>query len=342
MFPTRRNGVIGIAAALLALAALPGAAFAHDLNIYKAEAQVDLASDSNSFTVKCNPGDHALDGMWRIDHADQDNYFTPNELIRTAVDVTQAAPTGDDRYSFSFEKNAIGRAQVKLFVTCLGNRTVGGDHTHSFPATGASAVFVDNTGSPTAGGGFVPTTATQVGPGTAAPTGACPAGTFLVSPGFTLDNWQDATSAPTDPTAQAGRVVESNYVGSTTASTSQWRWGFDFSTLTAGYKVDYTTTYRCLKIKINPGAYDKHKLVVKQRNATPNVGANGVKEVRLDCGAAEKAVVAGFTIDPANRPYIWYLGMDPRIKQRAYRFLNTDSVVHPVTLKAACLNYRTT
>jgi hypothetical protein len=343
MFPTRRHGALGAGAALLALVALPSSAFAgHDLKIYKAEAQVDLASDENAFTVKCDPGDHALDGMWRIDHADQDDYIGPNELIRTAVDVVQAAPTADGAYSFTFEKNAIGRAQVKIFVTCLGDKTVGGGHTHSFPAPpAANPVFTS----------FSTTTTPVTGTGATLPvsvtSSACGPGTFLVSPGFAFSpsGWTDGTN-PTDPTGQAGRLYESNY---TSTANSTWRWGFDFSSLPSGYTASVTTTWRCLKLKVNPGSHDKHKLVVKQRSATRTVGPNGVKEVRLDCGSHEKAIVAGFTIDSSSTDpnsafaNLWYLGMDPRIKQRAYRFLNRHpSTAFGVLLKAACLNYRTT
>src|SRR4051794_34717246 len=109
-----RTGALA-AAAFAALAILaPGSALAsHDLSIYKAEAHLDLVADEGSTTVSCMPGDHALDGMWRVDHADQDDYVAPRDLIAGAVDVLAAYPTDDRTYTFSFDKNAIGRVQVK-------------------------------------------------------------------------------------------------------------------------------------------------------------------------------------------------------------------------------------
>ncbi len=79
-----RNGVAGILVVLAALL-VPATAFAGvDLKIYKQEAQVDLSADEATFSVNCQPGDHALDGMWRIDHVDQDLYIADLDNLRTA------------------------------------------------------------------------------------------------------------------------------------------------------------------------------------------------------------------------------------------------------------------
>ena len=62
-----------IGALSLAFVALPASASAaHDLGIYKVEQQVDIASDMVTADLSCRDGDIALDGMWRIDHADYD------------------------------------------------------------------------------------------------------------------------------------------------------------------------------------------------------------------------------------------------------------------------------
>src|SRR5205085_2442763 len=102
--------------------------------IYKAEKQVDLISDEQDTSVSCLPGDHAIDGMWRIDHADQDDFVPFLDLMKTAADVVQANATGpdDSTYSFRFEKNAIGKVLAKIWVTCLQDATSGGLHNHSF------------------------------------------------------------------------------------------------------------------------------------------------------------------------------------------------------------------
>ncbi len=141
---------------------------------------------------------------------------------------------------------------------------------------------------------------------TSSPSHDCPSGTFLVSPGFKLDNWTDGASHGVDPTPQAGRLIGSTY-GS---SLNSWNWYFDFSSLPPLYTADYTTYYRCLKIKVNPNGHPKHHLVVKLRpSVTANISAGQVKEVQYTCKDLEKAMVAGFKIaSPYN---IWYLGMDP-------------------------------
>ena len=72
----------------------------HDLVMYKAEIQVDLVSDKQDHTVSCDVGDHVLDGMWRVDHADQDDYVAELPLIAGAVDVLQAYPSSDRTYTF--------------------------------------------------------------------------------------------------------------------------------------------------------------------------------------------------------------------------------------------------
>jgi len=114
--------------------------------------------------------------------------------------------------------------------------------------------------------------------------------------------------------------------------------------------------------------FDKHKLVTKNRSSTFNPNPDAVSEGRLNCGDAYKAVLAGFDIpqdnvndlptsnsdgtglfnasDIANSTAfndVYYLGMDPRIKQRAYTFVNRGpGASWPIALTTLCLNYRTT
>ena len=78
----------------LAFAALPASAMAaHDLGIYKVEKHVDLDSDETIVDLSCYANDFALDGMWRIDHADQDEDDTHISFLGRAVDVEWAYPT---------------------------------------------------------------------------------------------------------------------------------------------------------------------------------------------------------------------------------------------------------
>ena len=102
----------------------------------------------------------------------------------------------------------------------------------------------------------------------------------------------------------------------------------------------------------------------KFRTATYNPNPKSVSEARLNCGDAYKGIVGGFAIDdtggvattasdgtglispPPNATMfdnVFYLGMDPRIKQRAFRFVNRGtSNSYNVQLALLCVNYRTT
>ncbi|MCW2967239.1 MAG: hypothetical protein JWM71_1011, partial [Solirubrobacteraceae bacterium] len=257
MFNHGRHGAFVIAAATALALLVPASAFAsHDLSIYKNEAQVDLGSDEQTMSVSCMAGDHAIDGMWRVDHADQDDYVKPLDLIAGAVDVLRAAPTSDRTYSFTFEKNAIGRVQVKIFVTCLGDKTVGGDHVHSF----ATAFTKHGNSVETPTSAFDTTSVTATGTGdpanpvyTPVTTGGatnktCPANTLLVSPGFTVDpatgiKDDSVVPQPTDPLSGMMRLYQSE--GSNTGR--DWTWGFENSALPPNYTAAITTTWRCLK-----------------------------------------------------------------------------------------------
>ena len=192
-----RNGALALVVTALALIA-PSAASAHDLVVYKAEKHVTLVADEKTETVSCDANDHALDGMWRIDHADQDDYVAPLDLIKGAVDVLQAAPTGDSEYSFSFVKNAIGNVQLKMWVTCLKDTTQGGSHHHDFST--ALSAFHTSAATPVGGAGATVTSA------------SCPNKTLLVSPGFTTSNVSNTNNIPTDSDPEPGmnRLVESN------------------------------------------------------------------------------------------------------------------------------------
>jgi hypothetical protein len=347
--------------------ALPSTALAgHDLVIYKQEAHVDLSADELVTSVSCNPGDHVLDGMWRIDHADQDDYVPGLELISGAVDVISAYPSSDSTYTFSFVKNAIGRAQVKIFVTCLAAKTSGDAHQHTLNAfvksdgtTPALASYDSTTQTVTGVGGFLKTTANAT---------ACPAGTRLVSPGFQSTNITDGTN-PTDPSAGMMRLYKSS-----SSNGNDWQWKWENSALPTGYKVDVTAYWRCLKIKVPQSGFDKHKLIFKFKNPkTFNPGKNKVSEGQYNCGDHYKAIVAGFTIGdddggtvgpaavdvasfasdgsglfstpPSGSAFnnVFYLGMDPRPKTRAFRFSNRSTTrTYDVILRALCLNYRTT
>lgn len=355
-----RNGawLAGLMSALALL--VPSTALAeHDLKVYKAEAHVDLTADDKAVTVSCRSGDHALDGMWRIDHADYDDYKADLDNLRTAVDVLEARATSDSTYSFRFVKNAIGRVQLKVFVTCLGDRTEGGAHDHAFTTafykadgtTQANTLATMESSGPVAVAGTGSTT-TPVTTTIATGAASCPAGFILVTPGFDTGAINDPGPPvvnPADPPEGFNRL----YKSSGGSSMTDWEWKFDNSALPSGWTTTITTYWRCLRVKVSPGpSGEKHKLVRKFKTKTFNPAPSGVSEGRIDCGSHYKGIVAGFAIDdPVGGLFsaagefdnVYYLGMDPRIKQRAFRFLNKHtSGAFTVPLTLTCLNYRTT
>jgi hypothetical protein len=175
----------------------------------------------------------------------------------------------------------------------------------------------------------------------------------------------------TDPTAGVNRLYKSS-----SSNGNDWQWKWENTALPLNYTFDLTVYWRCLKLKVPQGGFDKHKLVTKFKNPkTFNPPKNRVSEGQYNCGDHYKAIVAGFTIGdddegttyvgpnipdqgsyakdgtgllsvmPTNNAFnnVFFLGMDPRPKQRAYRFVNRSTTTnYNVILKAHCINYRTT
>jgi hypothetical protein len=338
-FDRPRRALLGALALSLLALAVPGQALAgHDLYVYKAEQQVDMDSDDQVTDLGCKPGDHVLDGMWRLDHADQDDDDHWQTAIARSVDVIQASPIDGSTYRFHFVKQAIGRAQLKVFVTCLAAETdVAKGHKHSF----AVSDFFHQTQSGWDNTEIVPDWDWDAGNGET----ACPAGTWAVSPGF------EFTSPVSDEIEPgSGRMYASQYSSHTMRN---WKWAFQFPS--SGGQVDLTL--RCLRIRVDTvssgsaPAGDRHKLVGRYLQYSPSFRKRRADDGQSTCGAAYKAVVSGFAIDPAfvgsglndwSATKLWYLGMDPRIKTRALRVLNSSGVARLVDMRTLCLNYRTT
>lgn len=349
-----RARAFSVAATLagLLLIGLPSTSFAaHDLRIAKAEQHFTMDSDDLAVDISCPAGYRVVDGMWRIDHADQDDDLGYYENYVPSVDVLEAYSDTPSSYHFYFVKNAIGRVQGKVFLTCIGAKTEN-DETHTMALT-----FLD--GGP-GGAGPVARAGTPIPAGstglqssnTAASGNQCPAKYILIAPGF--------KTTPGSELQGVGRIVKSNLANTTTASDNRdWEWRFALGPAPGG-KID--TSFRCLKIRVDQLASGsappthRHKLIKKTRNSTPALAASSINNPQIHCGDAYKAVVAGFTIPDGfvdgtlsdwstNLWQVWYLGMDPRPKTRAYRFYNKGGSIPAgsgVTLAATCLNYRTT
>ncbi len=108
----------------------------HEVYMYKVEKHVDLVGEYPEGNLHehlyCNPGDIALDGMWRVDNVEQAN---PPETNGDERDVYFTASYGDaaDRRMWHFRARnyADGIAQIKLFVTCIrGNVEQAFLHSH--------------------------------------------------------------------------------------------------------------------------------------------------------------------------------------------------------------------
>lgn len=335
----RASWVLG--AAIAALACLPGNALAaHDLLVYKAEKQVDLNSDDQLDYVQCQTGDYALDGMWRIDHVDYDEDMTFADTM-TSTDVLEAQrdPVLANRYNFRFVKNSLGRTQLKLFVTCLSSKTAqDSSHTHTFVYSGPktlSATSVNNA-DPVFDTFAVDEDASQPG------SQACKVGEVAVSPG-----WSVARTGGGEMPEVWGRVTGSTLYGAQVlpkgaANRNSWKWRFHVNNNPSD-PVDLSMSVYCLQIKVGPASSgtSKHKLTIKRnKDWTPSLPANAVTERQISCGDHYKAMVAGWWL--TNPLTTWYMGMDPRLKSRAFRFLNSGGSSETVELAALCFNYRTT
>lgn len=356
---------IHLAALIAAVAAfaVPSAAQAgksHHTSVYKVEDHVELEGEDGEYTLKCKSGDIAIDGMWRVDNVDQDNDWadpdpalaafwapvvdggigtSPDLTIRKAVRPMAAYADAADvsKYHFAFTPLGGADVQIKLFLTCLPNPLTGFGHSHQWQFTEdpgqkndvvvtAHTPATDPFGNPNA-------------------NGTCPAKTILIQPGFVtaFTNHHIVTSRP-------------DY--STTWNFRDWEWTvWDDSGAGGGA----TFTWRCLDVKSSrhPGPLTghTHKLVYNLKTTDwdntgvpvkPQIGKQQVSERQQHCSEHYKGMIGGWDVSdawtnaPVHHMWIYFLGMDPRIKSRAFSFLNLDAVAGNVSTYLACWKDRTT
>ena len=316
---------------LMAAAALAFAspAAAHDLQLYKVEKHVDLDSDDKTFELGCLNGDYVLDGMWRIDHADQDDDDLALSSLARSTDVLEARAIDTSTYRFHFVKWAIGRVQAKLFVTCIGQQTAPDGHQHPIKISDFKTMpwqQWDNQ---------VLTFDGDYDLGNGVTEYACPAGWWAVTPGFVFTS---PTSMESEP--GFGRVFQSRYSDYRMRS---WSWGFQFGP--SGGEVD--TSLRCLRMRVDGNVGERHRLIAKYKQYSFGPKKHKVTVGQATCSDHYKALVSGFAIDltgpglndPATTQ--WYLGMDPRLKTRAFTVLNSGTDQESVDTRTLCLNDRT-
>jgi hypothetical protein len=309
----------------------------HEVTMYKVEQQLDLSGefpDSDAHEhLYCDNGDIALDGMWRVEHVDQ---FDPSDEDpddpeggfyhdeRDVVVYASYPDSSDNReWHFRLENFSQGNAQVKLFITCIKGRTEAtANHGHDI---NISPVYTD-------------TSHHSLGAGAQDLEfdGTCDPGYYAVAPGFNFVNNEYNEPFRSWPIA-SGR---------------SWHWAFKVT----DPHPELNVYLRCLRKKVDsefgPGASKKHthKVPMVYRPnlagfATDVSPAHRSVERRFDCdqGAGNyssyKAMVGAFWIDDPH--HVWFLGMDPRPKQRAYRFWYDGSSSNTVYLGALCIRART-
>ena len=134
------------------------------------------------------------------------------------------------------------------------------------------------------------------------------------------------------------------------AAWRDWIWGFWVHPGAFAVEV----SHRCLRIKTDgSGAkIHAHNLVFdfEPSYLPPNtlilgnpVGPDQRVETRVrNCDAHEKGMVHSFDLDPAQLGQdLWFLGMDPRIKSRAYKIENKNANSRNAQLGLMCFEDRT-
>jgi hypothetical protein len=313
-----------VAAVVLAAAFMaPSAAFAgkaHFLGMYKVEKQVDVQGEGEDYTISCKSGDIALDGMWRIDNVDQDNDYTPSsppgwdttgnhgfDVLESVLPVTSQS-SGIGSFTFHFLPLAGGDTQGKIFLTCLPDPTPAIDgHSHHWTI---SNLFTATHPYTTPGGKTIDDSANA---------NACPSTAIAVVPGF---DWT------------AGNGVAYRRWPHTTSGITTWDWSFDVdSAASVGTPSSVTTSWRCLDYKTQTAGSPSHthKFVKTFAPKSPSPGTgqtakkNRVQELQVSCGELYKGMIGAWDFRGSygfNK--LWFLGMDPRPKTRAYKVLNAD------------------
>lgn len=338
--------VAALAAPLLLVAALAAPADArkvgprpHEVSIYKVEKHVDLSGEYPdnylSTSLRCDGNDWAVDGMWRIDHVDQFNpsNHDPDDpdggIYNDARDVIVYASYGDGadraKWNFRLENHAQGNAQVKLFLTCLRERTEANDnHRHQMAI---SQRYADGSAS-----GVLPAGHNQVDF-----NGDCGPGYVAVAPGFDFTHDTSNHISRSWP-INSGRV---------------WSWAFTTTEANPALTVYVRCMSKRVAAEFGHGASKKHTHKVPMvfrphYNGGPQVSV-GPKltsvERRYDCDQndgryhAYKAMIGAFHINDPH--HVWFYGMDPRPKQRAFRFFWDGAGHNTVYLAAHCVRSRT-
>lgn len=302
----RMRALAGAVAVLLPISAVAittspaeaGSLKRHGLEMYKLEQFVALDGEypgsALTTTIRCNPGAVAVDGSWVVD-----DYEAPNADEGVAGDERSVkvlasygganAADGYRDWTFSLENVGTGRAQLKLFVSCLELAT-GNQHGHSHQLKFDERETVPGLSAVTAGGTVRATTA------------PCDDGQILTAPGFAF-------------TSDGGGLSRSMPFGLT-----NWEWRFD----TAGTATFYV---RCLSLRTTKNEGHVHSLDLDWSPSatlgTPIALGQSDREIRtVDATKRDFATMGAFTI--ASPAKVTYLGSGQRGRERDFTFWNTE------------------
>lgn len=271
------------------------------------EAQVDLeAGEQKSVTLSCPAGGILSDGMFRLDHVDQDT-----GSISDDVRVLSSQSIGIGSWKGVIRNDATGRAQAKAFIVCLPAMTDPADSQNGSGNTHQHALSADPTP--------VTTTATYASGQTSA-TLTCPTGTIPVAPGF-------------DQPAAGATLSGSEYDA---AHPRDWTF-----TVSATAPTTVTLSVRCLRTTVAPVGGHTHELRfvhVVQTVTVPGHTAQEGDEFQVTCPDDAKGIVGTWHLPPG----VHHFGNDPRIKTRAFRLYNDSGIAATATLDLLCLRDRTT
>jgi hypothetical protein len=317
------GATLAVAALLVAAGPAQAGGRAHQLGIYKVDDAIDISGEDGIDTISCRAGDIALDGMWRIDDIDQDNDYVPDpppgfgttgnsawDGLESILPVTAKA-TAIDTYTFSFMPVAGGDIRVHLFLTCLSQPTTATNgHAHQW-----------------SWGGIVADTVPVVaGSNTYSTSPSCPAGFIMIANGF---DWNAG--------AARGNVAK-RWPGGTAVRD----WDYRFYSDGAG-SID--VSWACLRLlTLSAGSpAHSHRMIKQFLSETQVVKKDSVGTYQHACGALYKAGLGAWDFGTNfSHTRLWFLGMDPRPKLRAYKILNADSVNRNVDFGDVCIKERTT
>jgi len=291
--------------------AKPGRGKNPQLQMYKVEQHLTVLEDEGVVekSVACPNGDIAADGMWRVDQVDYNAQLDsggPYDL-HNGVSVLAAENTDLSTYAFKVANNTESDVQLKLWVTCLGKKTAPDTHQHDLVVTGPKTKTVS-----WSAGQNVSSSADL----------KCASGEIAIAPGWNI-------------TGGSGEIFRS----APSQGLDSWQFGFS-----AGESpTTIATSVRCLKLKTGTTNGHAHKL---QSGPVTTGGqafdkGNGVKETIVNCGEHEKGLIGGFDVADGDGDYdaskLSWLGMDPRLKSRAYKTLGTG---HAPELVLVCVGDR--